>query len=59
MLEKLSLENIQVEGILELLKISENQKGLEVLSFFDSIQNETLEEGISELTYIYSHLLSM
>ena len=59
LLEELPLEKNQIDSILELLKISENQKGLEVLSFFDNIQNEMLEEGIRELTYIYSHLLTM
>jgi hypothetical protein len=44
MLEELSLGEKQVESILKLLKVSENQRGLEVLSFFDKIQNELLEE---------------
>jgi hypothetical protein len=42
MLEELSLGEKQVESILKLLKVSENQRGLEVLSFFDKIQNELL-----------------
>jgi histidyl-tRNA synthetase len=29
------------------------------LSFFDNIQNQVLEEGITELTYVYSHLISL
>lgn len=59
MLEELSLGEKQVESILKLLKVSENQRGLEVLSFFDKIQNELLEEWIKELTYIYSHLITL
>jgi hypothetical protein len=58
-LEELALEKIQIENILDLLKTSENQRGLEVLSFFDNIQNQVLEEGITELTYVYSHLISL
>ncbi len=59
MLENLWLEEKIVNNILELIKVSEEGSSLELLKYFKNIQNDSLQEWLKELNYVYSNLLDL
>lgn len=59
MLEELSLEESQVENILEFIKNAETKNSQEILEMYTNIDHELFQEGLEELKYVYSHLLQL
>ena len=59
MLEELSLEESQIENILEFVKNAETKNSQEILEIYKNISNELFQDGLEELKYVYSHLLQL
>ena len=59
MLEELSLEESQIENILEFIKNAETKNSQEILEIYKNISNELFQDGLEELKYVYSHLLQL
>ncbi len=59
MLEELSLEESQIESILEFIKNAETKNSQEILEIYKNISNELFQDGLEELKYVYSHLLQL
>jgi len=59
MLEALWLEEKIIENILEFIKIWEEKDSLWVLKYFEHIENDSLQEWLRELKYVYNNLLDL
>ena len=59
MLEELELSSEQIEKILEYIKIAEEKNSSEILEIFANNQNELLQEGLAELSYVFQNLVKL